>query len=64
LLEKKNGLKFRVSVVCTFSRKNDVISLVRKHYRALGLGLELGLGLAEIRFRSNVFSSKCSRSQI
>jgi len=24
----------------------------------------LGLGLEEIRFRSNVFSSKCSRSEI
>jgi len=34
--------------------KNDIISLVRKH---CALGLELGL--AEIRFRSNVFSSKC-----
>jgi len=35
-----------------------VISSVRKHYFALGL--QLGLGLAEIRFRSNVFLSKCS----
>jgi len=25
--------------------------------------IELGLGLAEIRFRSNVFSSKCSRTK-
>jgi len=39
----------------TFS-KNDVISSIRKHYCAWGL--------AEIRFRSNVFSSKCSRSEI
>jgi len=29
---------------------------------ALALGLELELGLAEIRFRSNVFLNKCSRS--
>jgi len=28
----------------------------------LGLKLGLGLGLAEIRFRSNVFLSKCSGS--
>jgi len=48
-------------------KKND-ISSVRKHYCALGLrfGLEIGLGielgLAEIRFWSNVFSSLCSRS--
>jgi len=40
--------------------KNDVISSVRKHYCAFGLGL--GLGIAEIRFRSNVFPSKCNRS--
>jgi len=39
--------------------KNDVISSVRKHYCVLGFGF--GLGLAKIRFRSNVFSSKCSR---
>jgi len=45
----------------TFS-KNDVISSVQKRYCALALGLELRLGLAEIRFQSNVFSSKCSRS--
>jgi len=48
--------------------KNDVISSVRKHYCALGIGLEfvlgLRLGLAEIRFWSNVFSSKCSRSPL
>jgi len=35
----------------------------RKHYCVLALGLELGsglgLGLAEIRFWSNVFLSKC-----
>jgi len=31
--------------------KNNVISTVRKRYCALGLGL----GLAEIPFRSNVF---------
>jgi len=55
--------------------KNHVFSSVRKHYCALGLELELafvrvrahgldlglGLGLAVIHFRSNVFSSKCSR---
>jgi len=41
----------------TFS-KNVVISSVRKRYCALGLGM----GVVEIRFRSNVFSSKCSRS--
>jgi len=50
------------------SSKNDVISSVRKRYCALGsgLGLEFGfeLGLAKIRFRSNVFSSKCCRSHI
>jgi len=28
------------------------------------LELEFGLGLEEIRFRSNVFSSKCNRSEI
>jgi len=28
----------------------------------LGLRLKLGLGLADVPFRSNVFSSKCSRS--
>jgi len=40
----------------TFS-KNDVISSVRIRYCALGLWLELGLGLVEIRFRSNMFST-------
>jgi len=39
----------------TLSRKMT-FSSVRKHYWALGLGL----GLAEMRFRSNVFSNKCS----
>jgi len=45
--------------------KNDVISSIRKHYCALGLGfvLGIGLGLAEIRFRSNMSSSKCRRTQ-
>jgi len=43
------------SVTCS---TNDVISSVQKHY-AFYLGL--GLQLAEIRFRSNTFSSKCSR---
>jgi len=38
--------------------KYDVISSVRKHYCASGLGL--GLELTEIRFRSNVFPSKCT----
>jgi len=33
--------------------KNDVISLVRKHYCALELGF-----ITEMRFRSNIFSSK------
>jgi len=42
--------------------KNDVISSVRKHYCALELEVELGLVLAEIRFRSNMFLSKYSRS--
>jgi len=52
----------------TFS-KNDVISCQSENITGictleLGLELWLGLGLefAEIRFRSNVFSSKCSRS--
>jgi len=39
--------------------KNDVISSVRKQYCAIGL---VSLGLVEIGFRSNVFSSKCSRT--
>jgi len=40
--------------------KNDVIFSVRKRYCVVGLELRLGLslGLAEIRFRSNVFSIK------
>jgi len=38
--------------------KNNVISSVRKYYCALGIGLELGLWLEEIRYRSNVFLSK------
>jgi len=42
--------------ICTLSRKFDVISSVQKDYCALGL--------AEIRFRSNVFSNKCSKSDI
>jgi len=37
--------------LCTIS-KNDVISLVRKHYCTLGLGL--GLGLAEMRFQNEM----------
>jgi len=62
--------------VYTFS-KNDVILSVRKRFCALGLGLEIELGLelvtvwvrvsamlAEIRFRSKVFSSKRSRFAI
>jgi len=56
--------------------KNDAIMSVQKHYCALGLELESGLGwelglfeiglgleLAEVKFRSNVFSSKCSNSR-
>jgi len=41
------------------------VEKMTKHYCALGIGLELGFGLelAEICFRSNVFSSKCSRSK-
>jgi len=46
--------------ICTLARKNDVISSGRKLYCALELELSLWLGLVEIRFRSNIFSSKCS----
>jgi len=37
--------------------ENDVISSVRKHYCALGLGWELesGLGLVEIRLVKRIF---------
>jgi len=58
-------LKIRVTV---HFLENDDISLVRKRC-VLGLGLELRLrfglvlGLAEIRFRSNVFSSMCEREK-
>jgi len=41
----------RVSVQYNIS-KNDVISSVREH---CALGLELGLGLAEIRFQQTCF---------
>jgi len=47
-----------VSVHCYTCLKNDVISSGQKHYCALGLGL------VEMRFRSNIFSSKYSRSDI
>jgi len=49
--------------ICTLFSKIEVISSVRKRYCALGLRLGLGFGLelTEIRFRSYVFSSKCSR---
>jgi len=56
----------RLVGICTLASKIDVISSVRKRYCALGLGLglELRLGLAEIHFRSNVFSSKYSRYRL
>jgi len=44
----KHITEVSVSYTCS---KNDVISSVRKHYCALGLGL----GLAELCFRSNIF---------
>jgi len=55
-------INYPIIGICSLSKKNDVISSVRKHYYALRLGLELGLGLAEMRFRSNVFSCKFSTS--
>jgi len=56
---KSGDVKIHCFGICTVytCSKNDVISLVRKRYCAVGL--ELTLGLVEIRFR---FSSKCSRS--
>jgi len=43
--------------------KNDVILFSRKDFCGLGLGLRLRLELAEICFRSNVHSGKCTRSK-
>jgi len=45
--------------ICRIFSKNHVISSARKHYSALGL--DPGRGVSGKRFRSNVFSSKCSR---
>jgi len=42
--------------------KNDAISFFRKRFCALDLGVELEM--AEIRFRLNVHSGKCSRSLV
>jgi len=56
-VEMDNAEYGRVSVLCS---KNDVISLVRKHYCALGLELKLGLELAKISFPSNVLCSSSS----
>jgi len=56
-------MMIEIKAISTLCRKMTSFRQSQKRYSALGLELGL-LGLVEIRFRSNVLSSNCSRSEI